>query len=254
MLGPPGAPEALIEQRSKRQYTRNMQGPAIRWSLMGLALLALVLVPFALAEKSFQALVESWLSVSSGLLAVGISVPVLLALDVILPVPSTVVATASGMLLGFGRGAAVTWVGLQAGAAVGYFVGRSVGMPAGKRFVGPAEFGRAERSHRRWGGLSLIACRAVPVLAESSVILAGAVRMPFRRFCWLTGLANAAIAVVYASVGAFALEVRAFLLAFAASIALPGLAMGLYRVSEMRSGARRARSRGLVRGEGAEVP
>ena len=49
--------------------------------------------------------------------------------------------------------------------------------------------------------------------------------MPIRRFLILTGLANLGIAATYASVGAFAVEADSFLLAFAGSILLPGLAM-----------------------------
>lgn len=209
-----------------------MLGPATRWSLMGLLLVLLILVPFALFEESFLAVTKHWLGSGTGRFAVAAAVPLLLGLDVVLPVPSSVVATASGTVLGLGPGAGVAWLGLQLGAATGYLLGRRLGMPAARRFVGPAELSRAARSHRRWGAMSLVACRAVPVLAEGSVIVAGAVRMPFRRFSWLTGLANAAVAVVYASVGAFAVEVDAFLLAFAASLALPALVVGLYRVAE----------------------
>ena len=224
----------------------------IRWSLMGLALLVLILVPFALWEESVVAVAERWLREGTGRLTVAVAVPTLLALDVVLPVPSSVVATGSGVLLGLGQGASVAWLGLQLGAAMGYLVGRTLGIPAARRLVGPAELERAERSHSRWGPVSLLACRAVPVLAESSVIVAGAVRMPLRRFVWLTGLPNAAIALVYASVGAYALEVRAFLLAFVASIALPGLLMGAYRAAERRGSEGPAPAAGHSRASGTE--
>ena len=118
---------------------------------------------------------------------------------------------------------------MQAGALVGYAVGRSAGAGAGGWFVGPAELERAARSHRRWGWFSLVASRAVPVLAESSVILAGTVRMPVARFAWFTGAANAGVALAYAAVGAYAVEARVFLLAFAASVLIPGASMLVHR-------------------------
>jgi membrane protein DedA with SNARE-associated domain len=71
----------------------------------------------------------------------------------------------------------------------------------------------------------IVICRAVPVLAEASVLFAGVTRMPFRRFLLLAGLSNLGIAVTYSAVGAYALEAESFLLAFAGAIILPGIAM-----------------------------
>ncbi|MEZ5395647.1 MAG: hypothetical protein R2724_22920 [Bryobacterales bacterium] len=53
--------------------------------------------------------------------------------------------------------------------------------------------------------------------------------MPLGRFVLLTALSNLAIALVYAAVGAYALEANSFLLAFAGAIVLPGIAMLLFR-------------------------
>jgi membrane protein DedA with SNARE-associated domain len=75
----------------------------------------------------------------------------------------------------------------------------------------------------------LVLCRPVPVLAEASVILAGVVGAPRRRFLTLTSASNLGIAMVYAAVGAFAMEVQSFLLAFAAALVLPALTMLIAR-------------------------
>ena len=237
----------------REQYTRRMRGASLRWLLLGLILLALILVPFVLFEARFLETVERLLHADSSRLVVIAGVSILLASDVILPVPSSVVATASGMLLGVAQGAIVTWVGMQAGALVGYGLGRSAGVRATTRFVGEAEIERASRLHRRWGAFSLIAARAVPVLAESSVVLAGAVRMPLGQFAWLTGVSNAAIALVYASVGTHALESSAFLFAFVASMAIPGAVMWIHHVIERRAAAGGSRASGSAEDSGAET-
>ena len=206
-----------------------MTGSATRWISLVLLVLALVLVPFALLESRILSVASSFLHSSPGRVVAASAISLALASDVVLPIPSSLLGTASGMLLGLSMGAVVTWVGMQAGALLGYYIGSSVGTRAITRFVGFDELDRAAESHRRWGGLSLIATRAVPVLAESSVVFAGALRMPLPRFLALTGASNAAIAAVYAFVGAYALEARAFLLAFAASVIVPGCAMILHR-------------------------
>jgi hypothetical protein len=53
--------------------------------------------------------------------------------------------------------------------------------------------------------------------------------MPRSRFTVLAALANLGISLVYAGAGAFAAGKESFLLAFAAAIALPALAMLLLR-------------------------
>ena len=53
--------------------------------------------------------------------------------------------------------------------------------------------------------------------------------MPFRRFLLLATLSNLGIALTYSAVGAYALKVESFLLAFGAAIAVPGVAMLIAR-------------------------
>jgi uncharacterized membrane protein YdjX (TVP38/TMEM64 family) len=202
----------------------------LRWSLLAGAVLALILVPFLLFQERMVRFSEALLHGASGGPSVAAAVVLLLASDLFLPVPSSLVATASGLLLGLVPGMAATWVGLQSGALAGYGVGRLARRRVAARILGEAELQRATGAHTRWGGLSLIASRAVPVLAEGSVVIAGVARMPLLRFFCLVGMSNIAIATIYAGVGAYVRDVNTFLLAFAASILIPGLLMLLYRV------------------------
>lgn len=199
--------------------------------LIGLA--ALVLVPFALYDESVRQQVDALLRPGARRPLVAAVVMALLAADVFAPVPSSLVSTASGLLLGWFPGAACAWAGMQAGAALGYGFGRSAGVAAVKRLVGDSELARASVWQRRWGAAALIATRAIPVLAESSLILAGTTRMPVRRFLALVSASNAVIAVVYAGLGAYAAETEAFLLAFASSILIPGA--GFWFIGRLRS-------------------
>ena len=226
-------------------YTHKVRHATLRWCLLALAALALILVPFFVYEERILGAVDGFLRSGSSRPLVAFAILSLLASDVFAPVPSSLVATASGMLLGLVPGAIVTWLGMQAGALAGYVFGRTAGVSAARRIVGDSELARATRSHRGWGAMSLIASRAVPVLAESSVVLAGAVRMPLGRFSWLTGLSNAAIAAVYAAVGAYALETSSFLLAFAASTLVPGSLMWANRARGSSSCSRRCLEDGL---------
>ena len=97
---------------------------------------------FCSSRTQFNALADRIASgeVSTSLAALAIGG--LLALDVFLPVPSSIVSTAAGVLLGLGPGASVVWIGMMAGCLVGYVVGVQ-SAPLARRLVGPAGLARA---------------------------------------------------------------------------------------------------------------
>ena len=196
----------------------------MRWVILIGLMFALIIIPFIVFEKQFEAL-GTWLAEghASGWTSASI-IAALLALDVFLPVPSSIVSTGAGVLLGFWRGAAVIWIGMTIGCAIGYVFGVKAAAAA-RKLVGAGDLARANAIMERHGNWALVVCRPIPVLAESSVVFAGLVRSPVRPFIWMTTLSNLGIALAYAAVGAFSMEVQSFLLTFAAALALPGVAM-----------------------------
>ena len=196
----------------------------MRLTLFSLLILALILVPFFLFEAQFNALAERVINgpSSAGYAAAGVIG--LLSADVFLPVPSSIVAAASGVLLGLWRGAAAVWVGMMTACLLGYGFGARAS-EAARRFVGPDGMTRMSGLAARYGDLAIVLCRPVPVLAEASVIVAGITRRPVLRFLQLTCWSNLGIALGYAAIGAFSMRVESFLLAFIGAVALPGLAL-----------------------------
>ena len=209
----------------------------MRWALLWGLLIGLVLLPFVFFEAPFNALaVRITQSGTSRAVAAG-SIFALLALDVFLPVPSSIVATGAGVILGFAEGTAIVWGGMMAGCLIGY--GTGIGAAATARWiVGQDNLVRAEALMRRYGELALVLCRPVPVLAEASVVFAGIVRTPFVRFSALTAISNLGIALGYAAFGAFSMRLDSFLVAFLGALLLPGIALGISRLTfgRMRHG------------------
>jgi uncharacterized membrane protein YdjX (TVP38/TMEM64 family) len=208
----------------------------MRWTLVTLLLLALILVPFFLFEDSFNALADRLVHGESSPWYVAAAIVGLLASDVFLPIPSSIVSAAAGVLLGFWRGAAAVWIGMMAACLLGYVFGARASAAA-RRFVGDDGMARAASVANRYGDLAIVLSRPVPVLAEASVIFAGIVHRPFGRFLSLTLWSNLGIALGYAAIGAFSMRVESFLLAFAGAIALPGVAI---LASRLFLGGRRA--------------
>lgn len=192
--------------------------------LLILALLAAIVGPFALFEPEILALVENLKTgglTRTGLGAVFVG---LLTLDVFAPVPSSLLGVALGGLFGGWFGAAVCWLGLMSGTLLGYFAGRWAGRPLVRVTVGGRDLDALELLVDRHGFWALALVRAVPVLAEASVILAGAGAYRFARFMAVTGLANLGIAIAYAQVGALGLAAGSMWYALAGAIALPAVA------------------------------
>lgn len=201
----------------------------IRWCAAAALVLLLILGPFFLWEEAILAWSRGMLETPSSRWAIGGMLAALLAGDLILPIPSSLLSTAAGSLLGLWPGALTTWTGMTAGSWIGYGLGTGPGRKATRRFVGEQEIARVSGLHARIGDWSVVVFRAVPVLAEASVVFAGVAGMPARRFLLMAGLSNAGIAITYAAVGAYAMEVESFLPVFAGAVGLPGLVMFLLR-------------------------
>jgi len=183
--------------------------------------MAVVLVPFFLFEDVFAGLASRIQEGGMPAITTATVIAGLLAADIVLPVPSSIVSTAAGALLGFWNGAAVCWIGMTAGCLFGYALGSRAARGPASRLVGANDLERAASVVERYGDWALVVSRPVPVLAEASVIFAGIIRVPFKRFALITTLSNLGICLGYAAVGAFSMKLESFLLAFAGAILLP---------------------------------
>jgi uncharacterized membrane protein YdjX (TVP38/TMEM64 family) len=203
------------------------------WILLAALLLAIILVPFFLFEDGMNAWVASRLQAGTPPVVTAAMIVCLLALDVFLPVPSSIVSTAAGALLGFTAGMAASTMGMTLGCMLGYWCGRRFGLPVVRRFVSERDLSEVTGQFCRGAEWALATTRPVPVLAEASALVAGLSTVPFWKYMLITSLANAGISAVYCAVGANALHSGSFLYAFLGAIALPGVAMLLSRVLRM---------------------
>ena len=208
---------------------RLMLSPRLGWTVLVIGLMAAIIFPWLLFDAWIQGVGVAWLeAVRLRPLAAAGVVVTLLAADIVLPVPSSLVAVFAGGLLGFARGAMTIWVGLMLGCGVGYAFGTRPGRRLARRIVGPGQLGVLERQGAAIGPLALILARGIPVLAEASVIAAGAARMDWRLFLGSVAVANAVVALAYAGVGALAVGNSSFLMVFTGLAAVPAAAWALY--------------------------
>lgn len=203
-------------------------GRILRWALLTVAILALILIPFFLWGSA----IESWFarfreSAGQQPLLLATVLAGLLAVDVLLPIPSSLVSTSAGFLLGFAAGTLASLAGMTVSCLAAYALGLLGGRPLCLRLIGASELAQLEHFNRRFGIWMIIVTRPVPVLADASTLCAGMGRMPFGRYLAMTSLSNFGISAAYSAVGAFATARHSFLLAFAGAMLLPLLAMSL---------------------------
>ena len=148
------------------------------WIFLSALLLIGILVPFFLFEKNIDALVERLTGPGARSGIVAIAVVLLLALDVLLPVPSSVVSTAAGAALGFLPGLLASTAGMTLGSILGYACGRMWGLPLTRHVVREKDLEHVSARFQQGAAWALAVMRPVPVLAEASSLFAGVAGVP----------------------------------------------------------------------------
>lgn len=184
------------------------------------AAIAVPLVPFLLCGARLDQIVARWLDprpapVVLAALEVGV-----LAADLLLPVPSSLMATLGGAELGVIAGTACAWLGMTLGSIAGWWLGHTAGQRA---LVGleADERDGLEARQRRLGPLVVVLTRPVPLLAEAATLLAGATGMRFRDFLAAAGLGNLAVALVWSIAGRLGRAADSLQWVLVASLAVP---------------------------------
>jgi uncharacterized membrane protein YdjX (TVP38/TMEM64 family) len=173
-----------------------------RYLLIMGGMLAFFLGLFFLVEAlGVPLLVEPtpWLN-RGGVLAAALGVG-LLIIDVLLPVPSSLVMVAHGALFGVVGGTLLSLAGSTGASLFGFWLGRRGGRLL-ERLVPPLERERADYLLKRWGTLAIIVTRPVPLLAETMAIMAGTSPMGWERAALAAMAGSLPPALLYALTGA----------------------------------------------------
>jgi uncharacterized membrane protein YdjX (TVP38/TMEM64 family) len=175
----------------------------VRRYLTAVALvLAVFLALFLIGEAAGIPLLEDptpWLQQAGWVAAVlGVS---LLALDVVLPVPSNVIMIAHGALFGTIVGTLLSLLGSMLASAAAFWIGRRGGrllalaVPADER-------AQANAILARWGMAAIVVSRPLPLLAETIMVLAGASPLGWRAAMLAALVGYVPLCLVYAWAGA----------------------------------------------------
>ena len=171
--------------------TLSMPGKKTRQTLVIITALLIPILPFAVIGE-FPGV--RWLSsTDDDALLFGLMGSGLLASDILLPIPSSIIGTVLGARLGFWAGFMSIWVGLMAGNILGYLLARF----ATKRL----QSWLPEFPPRATLALVFLS-RPVPVAAEALSLTAGATGMAMLPYLYVCAAGNAIYALALAGNGA----------------------------------------------------
>jgi membrane protein DedA with SNARE-associated domain len=204
-------------------------GKLLKVSLLVAVVLAVPILPFLLWGEQLERWLTEWLTPPPAGQTIFWLTTAALSTDVFLPVPSSLISTLAGTVLSIPLATLASWLGMTAGAILGFAIARAFGRPLAMRFTSEAELDRMDRLSERFGPRVLVLVRALPVLAEASVLLFGATRLSWRRFLPPVALANFGIATAYSVLGYYGRTQNVMLYVLAASVALPLLATTMVR-------------------------
>jgi uncharacterized membrane protein YdjX (TVP38/TMEM64 family) len=199
------------------------------WLILGVA--ATIIASKLLVENvmgiNLDALVERWMAhagAGSAALMIG-----LLAADLFLPIPSSLVMVLSGAAFGVLWGSMFSLIGSIGGEWLGFELVRRYGMTASRRIVGDEDLNKMRTLMANHGAAAVLVTRALPVVMETMSVVAGLSEMPRKSFLLASLVGTLPVAVVYAYAGAVSREVSSIVPAVVMLIAVAGGAWVWYR-------------------------
>ncbi|NEO99666.1 MAG: TVP38/TMEM64 family protein [Symploca sp. SIO2E9] len=192
------------------------------WTIIG-TLLLFFLIVFLIVEQLELPLLtnpDEWMKASTvGTAVLGIA---LLIADLFIPVPSSLVMIANGALFGVVLGTILSLLGNLGAALTGFFLGKW-GSSFISRVVSPEQRRQANRMLEKWGLLAIIVTRPVPLLAETTVIMAGTSTMSWNSISLASLVGSFPGALIYALTGATATSFNNSLLMFGLVLLIAGV-------------------------------
>lgn len=187
-----------------------------RQLLIGGAIVAVCVVVYAAVPA-----VRSWVGAASARIAAGdvgalrdylrgfgmwaplVSAVLMILQSLIAPLPAFVITFANGLLFGAWWGALLSWSSAMVGAALCFFIARSLGRPAVEKLVGGSTaLAGADKFFDRFGRRAILIARLLPFVSFDVIsYAAGLTSMGFWPFFLATGIGQIPATIVYSYLG-----------------------------------------------------
>jgi uncharacterized membrane protein YdjX (TVP38/TMEM64 family) len=173
--------------------------------LLTLLLLAGIIIPFMIWGERFDAALSldgsrAWMAAYGDW--AWLAGVLLMVADIVLPVPSTIVMSALGLMYGWLVGGLIAAAGSFLSGIVAYLMCSWLGRPAARWIAGEDGLLKGEELFAIHGGWLVAVSRWMPVLPEAVACLAGLVRMPKRVFIFALACGSLPVGFAFAAIGA----------------------------------------------------
>jgi uncharacterized membrane protein YdjX (TVP38/TMEM64 family) len=175
-----------------------------------------------------DALVQSWITNAGA--GSALTIMALLAADLFLPIPSSLIMVLSGAAFGVMGGALLGLVGSIGGEWLGFELVRRYGRRASAAIVGDEEIERLSRAFARHGLAAVAVTRALPVVMETTSVVAGLSSMTRSAFLIGSFIGTAPIVLVYAYAGAVSRQTNSVVPAVVMLVAVALFGAVIYRM------------------------
>ena len=140
----------------------------------------------------------------------------ILSSDILLPVPSSIVMYTNGLVLGVAYGALLSFVASLVSACVVYYLGRFTNFNF-------KNHDKTSKFIERYGTISIVLSRGVPILSESISYVSGYNKIPFKNFFVLNIIGYIPVCLTYALLGHLGSTQNTFIICFVASLVVAAL-------------------------------
>lgn len=182
--------------------------------LISVLLIILVFIFFGGIESS---ILETINAIENKITYFIISFLVLIS-DIILPIPSSIVMFTNGYVLGLPLGFLNSIVALMLSSTIGYYLGEFT------------SFGFKSKSDsnvneilNKYGVLSILLTRGIPILSESLCLVAGYHKISFKKYFLFSFIGYIPICFIYSLFGSIGYSQNSFLTSFVISLLISGL-------------------------------
>ena len=137
-----------------------------------------------------------------GAWAAAVSFVLMVFQSVAAPLPAFIITLANANLFGWIKGAALSWSSAMAGAALCFYISRSLGRGAAEKLTSKAGLKSIDKFFERYGTYSVLIARLLPFISFDLVsYAAGLTSMKFSSFFIATGIGQLPATIVYSYVG-----------------------------------------------------
>ena len=137
-----------------------------------------------------------------GAWAAAVSFVLMVFQSIAAPLPAFIITLANANLFGWIKGAALSWSSAMAGAALCFYISRSLGRGAAEKLTSKAGLKSIDKFFERYGTYSVLIARLLPFISFDLVsYAAGLTSMKFSSFFIATGIGQLPATIVYSYVG-----------------------------------------------------